>query len=94
MVSSGGMTKRLDRLAQAGLVERKLDPTDRRGTLIKLTRRGKATIDKAIEAHLTNEEQLLRSLTSAQRRTLDDLLRTLLADLESREASRLREVSD
>jgi DNA-binding MarR family transcriptional regulator len=94
MVSSGGMTKRLDRLAQAGLVERKLDPTDRRGTLIKLTRRGKATIDKAIEVHLTNEEQLLRSLTSAQRRTLDDLLRTLLADLESREASRLREVSD
>ena len=94
MVSSGGMTKRLDRLAQAGLVERKLDPKDRRGTLIKLTRRGKATIDKAIEAHLTNEEQLLRSLTSAQRSTLDDLLRTLLGDLESGEASGLREVSD
>ena len=33
MLSSGGMTKRLDRLAEAGLVERRPDPADRRGTL-------------------------------------------------------------
>ena len=94
MLSSGGMTKRLDRLAEAGLIERKDNPDDRRGTLIKLTRRGKATVDKAIEAHLANEEYLLRSLTSAQRRTLDELLRMLLIDLENRDASGLREVSD
>jgi DNA-binding MarR family transcriptional regulator len=94
MVSSGGMTKRLDRLAEAGLVERRLDPDDRRGTLIRLTRQGKATIDKAIEAHLANEEELLRSLSSAQRHTLDELLRELLADLETRRASGLREIPD
>lgn len=94
MISSGGMTKRLDRLAEAGLVERRLDPDDRRGTLIRLTRRGKATIDKAIEAHIANEEELLRSLSSAQRSTLDELLRELLADLETRRASGLREITD
>src|SRR5437899_1466716 len=44
MLSSGGMTKRLDRLVEAGLVERRPDPTDRRGTRVRLTRRGKATI--------------------------------------------------
>ena len=51
MLSSGGMTKRLDRLDEAGLVERRPDPSDRRGTLIRLTRRGKAIIDKAVETH-------------------------------------------
>ena len=35
MLSSGGMTKRLDRLAAAGLVERRPDPNDRRGILVR-----------------------------------------------------------
>ncbi len=82
MLSSGGMTKRLDRLVEAGLVERRPDPSDRRGTLVGLTRQGKAIVDKALEAHLANEERLLGSLTPAERRALDDLLRTLLTDLE------------
>jgi DNA-binding MarR family transcriptional regulator len=82
MLSSGGVTKRLDRLTDAGLVERRADPGDRRGTLVRLTRRGRATIDRAVEAHAAHEERLLRSLTPAQRDRLDALLRTLLADLE------------
>jgi len=82
MLSSGGMTKRLDRMAEAGLVERRPDPTDRRGTLVRLTRRGKPVIDRAIETHVANEERLLRSLSAADRRRLDDLLRSLLSDLE------------
>src|SRR6266536_2793684 len=72
MLSSGGMTKRLDRLVEAGLVERRPDPTDRRGTLVRLTRKGKMVIDKAVEAHVANEERLLRSLKPADRRTLDN----------------------
>lgn len=86
MLSSGGMTKRLDRLDEAGLVERRPDPTDRRGTLVRLTRRGKAVIDKAVETHALNEERLLDSLTPADRRALDDLLRKLLAGLERPES--------
>ena len=82
MLSSGGMTKRLDRMVEAGLVERRPDPGDRRGTLVGLTRRGKTVIDKAVDAHLSNEERLLRSLSSAERRNLDELLRALLGDLE------------
>src|SRR5262245_4069509 len=34
MISSGGMTNRLDRLEHAGLVERRPDPNDRRAKLI------------------------------------------------------------
>lgn len=82
MLSSGGMTKRLDRLAEAGLVERRPDPRDRRGTLVRLTASGKAVVDDAVETHLANEERLLQSLSAAQRRALDDVLRRLLSDLE------------
>jgi DNA-binding MarR family transcriptional regulator len=83
MLSSGGMTKRLDRIAAAGLIERHPDPNDRRGTLVALTEQGKATIDTAIETHVRNETELLKALTPADRRTLDHLLRTLLAAIES-----------
>jgi DNA-binding MarR family transcriptional regulator len=82
LVSSGGMTKRLDRLEEAGLVERSPDPGDRRGTRVRLTRAGKTVIDKMVDIHVANEERLLRALSAADRRTLDKLLRALLADLE------------
>ncbi len=84
MLSSGGMTKRLDRLADAGLVERRPDPADRRGVLVRLTPQGKAVIDKAVEDHVANEKHLLRSLSAADRRALDGLLRRLLSGLEAR----------
>ncbi|TML10199.1 MAG: MarR family transcriptional regulator [Actinobacteria bacterium] len=83
LLSSGGMTKRLDRLVEAGLVERRPDPDDRRGTLVRLTRQGKSTIDKALEAHVANEKRLVHSLTAADRRALNSLLRTLLVQVES-----------
>ena len=83
LLSSGGMTKRLDRLVQAGLVERRADPVDRRGVLVSLTRHGKEVVDSALDAHVANEERLLRPLSSGDRRTLDDLLRKLLVGLET-----------
>ena len=59
MISSGGMTDRLDRLERAGLVERRPDPKDRRGKLIALTDAGKRLIDETIGRHVANEERLL-----------------------------------
>jgi DNA-binding MarR family transcriptional regulator len=82
LLSSGGTTKRLDRLEAAGLVERRPDPGDRRGTLVRLTRKGKTLIDRAVARHIVNEEALLRVLTPAEQRSLDRLLRKLLAGLE------------
>jgi DNA-binding MarR family transcriptional regulator len=83
IVTSGGLTKRLDRMAEAGLVSRRPDPADRRGTLVRLTRKGRTTVDRALADHIANEAVLLSSLTSAEQRTLDRLLRRLLVDLES-----------
>ncbi len=78
ILSSGGMTKRLDRLERAGLVERLPDPADRRGRLVALTDRGLELVDAAVVDHLANEEGLLGALSASERRTLSDLLRKLL----------------
>lgn len=85
LLSSGGMTKRLDRMEEALLIERRPDPNDRRGTLVRLTRRGKRVIDRAVETHVGNEERLLGALTAAERHTLDGLLKNLLIQLEQAE---------
>jgi DNA-binding MarR family transcriptional regulator len=79
------MTKRLDRMEAAKLIERRPDPHDRRGTLVRLTRRGRSVIDRAVETHLGNEERLLGALTAAERRTLNGLLKQLLIQLEHAE---------
>ena len=75
MLSSAGITKRLDRLVGAGLVERRPDPADRRGTLVRLTPRGKTAVDKALTQHVANEARLLETLSPAQRKQLDGVLR-------------------
>jgi DNA-binding MarR family transcriptional regulator len=82
MVSSGGTTKRLDRLETRGLIHRDRDPADRRGTLVTLTDTGLATIDTVATEHVHNETRLLAPLTQSQRTTLTQLLRQLLLTLE------------
>ena len=82
MVTTGGMTKRLDRLEAGGLIRREPDPRDRRGKLIALTDDGRALIDRAVEAHVRNEQRLLAGLPAAKREQLATLLRELLLTLD------------
>jgi DNA-binding MarR family transcriptional regulator len=84
LLSSGGMTKRIDTMIDAGLVTRRRDPDDRRGVLVRLTAKGRSVIDRAVEVHAAGEEELLRALPAADRRTLDRVLSSLLASLEAR----------
>jgi DNA-binding MarR family transcriptional regulator len=77
MLTSSGTTKRLDKLEQAGLIARKPDPGDRRGTLISLTPEGRRLIDGLTPAHLDNERRILGGLTEAEQGRLADLLRKL-----------------
>jgi DNA-binding MarR family transcriptional regulator len=88
MVTTGGMTKRLDRLESLGLIRRQPDPNDRRGRLIALTDVGRALCDRAVEAHLENEERLLAELPVAKREQLAALLRELLIALDERAPTR------
>jgi DNA-binding MarR family transcriptional regulator len=81
MISSGGMTARLDRLERAGFIERQPDPGDRRGKLIALTAAGKRVIDETLSRHVANEQRILASLTQAEQERLNTLLKKLIAAL-------------
>lgn len=78
MLSSGAMTNRLDRLENAGYIERKPHPNDRRGTLVTLTNQGLEVIDLVVVAHIAHEQKILSSLTSDEQKVLADLLRKIL----------------
>ncbi len=83
MLSPAGMTNRLDRLEAAGHVERRMDPDDRRSYLVRLSKQGRSTIDRAVVAHVDNETRLLAPLTEREQRTLDSLLRKMLGQFET-----------
>jgi DNA-binding MarR family transcriptional regulator len=81
MLTSGAMTNRIDRLETAGLVVRRPDPNDRRGTLVRLTAKGKTLVDAATSMHVANEERLVSALGAREQQTLNELLRRLLVSL-------------
>jgi DNA-binding MarR family transcriptional regulator len=83
LVTSGTMTNRIDRLAQADLVRREPDPRDKRGVLVTLTDRGLARVDAALEDLLGREEALLAGLDDGERQQLADLMRILLAPFDN-----------
>ncbi len=74
MVTSGAVTKRVDRLAERGLVTRRVGERDARGRVIALTPSGRELIDRAFEAHMANEHRLLDSLGDIDRTRLARLL--------------------
>lgn len=79
MISSGSMTNRIDRLETAGLVERRPNPSDKRGTLVALTDAGLALINKAIVAHVENQRAILDGLNRDEQEALSTLLVKLLS---------------
>lgn len=85
MISSGSMTNRIDRLENAGLVERRPNPSDKRGTLVALTDAGVALIDKAIVAHVENQRAILDGLSQDEQVALSTLLAKLLSLQQSRD---------
>lgn len=82
MLSSAGVTSRIDRLERRGLVRRLPDPHDRRGVIIELTEEGLAVVDAAVAANTTSDRQLLERLDADELATLERLLRKLLSGLE------------
>ncbi len=82
MVTTGAMTKRVDRLEAAGLVERSASAVDGRGRVVRLTPAGTELIDEAFAAHMRNEQRLVAALAPGDRDQLERLLTTWLAATE------------
>ncbi|WP_026360786.1 MarR family winged helix-turn-helix transcriptional regulator [Amycolatopsis nigrescens] len=84
MVSPGAISQRVSRAERDGYVRRVPSAADGRGVLVELTEEGHALIERTVDDLLRHEEDLLSSLSGAQRGQLSDLLRVLLADLTRR----------
>jgi DNA-binding MarR family transcriptional regulator len=79
MLTTGGMTGRLDKLERAGLLRRSPDPHDRRGLHVTLTDAGLGLVDQAVAAGLAVQTEALSALDPRRAGQLADLLRDLLA---------------
>ncbi|RJG14009.1 MarR family transcriptional regulator [Pseudomonas cavernicola] len=82
MITSGTMTRQLQRLEAVGLVSRMPNPNDARSMLVQLTPAGLELIDRAVEAHVENEARILAPIKPADLAELDVRLSELLAVLE------------
>jgi DNA-binding MarR family transcriptional regulator len=90
IITSGGMTKRLNALAGRGLIRREPDPTDRRSSAVSLTREGKRLVEAILPEHVANEERLLGELNDRERVELARLLEALAISLGDEADGRLR----
>lgn len=83
MVSSGAITKRVDRCAARGWVSRRPSEEDGRSRVVALTESGRELIDRVFEAHMANEHRLVSVLNERQRDQLARLLRIWAVALDA-----------
>jgi DNA-binding MarR family transcriptional regulator len=81
-LSSGGVSKTIDRLESAELVRRMPDPNDGRGVLVALTARGRKLAAKIFDAGLAKYTQTIEGLSGPERRRLVESLGKLLDAFE------------
>lgn len=79
------ITKRLDRLGQAGLVERTVHERDKRGVLVALTARGEELVDEQFPRQIAHERAALVDLSEPERAELGRLLAVVLRRLDPRD---------
>jgi DNA-binding MarR family transcriptional regulator len=83
MLSSGGMTARLTRLEQDGLIRRLPDPSDRRGVIVELTPKGRKLIEAAAATRFEEAAESLPPLSGPERNALAGLLGRWLTAAEA-----------
>ena len=77
LVSSGGVTYLVDRLAQRGLVRRRPSPSDRRARYAELTEKGETLIRQIFPEHAARIEQAVAALSVTEQREAARLLKEL-----------------
>ena len=79
-LTTGGVTRLVDRMVDAGLVERSACPSDRRSIHVVLTPEGRNVLDRAIAAHIEGiDRHLMAHLSDKDRATLASALTKILA---------------
>lgn len=91
LVTSGAITKKVDRLAEMAYVERLPDPSHSGGFLVHLTKKGLQVVEQAIE-HLANHSVLapaMSQLSPEERKQGSAFVLRILSELERTEADPL-----
>ena len=73
-LTTGGITRLVDRMIRAGLVERRPCPTDRRVSFAGLTPAGRDKLDQAAAVHARDLRELFVAYSVEDRHRLDLLL--------------------
>ena len=81
-VTRAAMTSRLDRIAEAGLVTRTPDATDRRRIIVRPTPKGRRAWERHVAEAMKREAYVLRALSPTEKHRLNALLRKVLLSLE------------
>ena len=78
-LTTGGVTRLVDRMVDAGFVERQSCPSDRRSVHVVLTTEGRAMLEKAVAAHIEGiDRYLMDPLDAGDRAALEIALTKVL----------------
>lgn len=78
-LTTGGVTRLVDRMAEAGLVARENCPNDRRSVHVVLTPEGRSVLERAVAAHIEGiDRHLMSHLDDRDRAALEAVLSKLL----------------
>lgn len=83
LLSSAGMTGRLNRLERAGRVQRKPSEADGRVVLVELTAPGRELVDRLVHEDMDRQAVLLGRLSASEKRDAVRLLQKLLDGVEA-----------
>jgi DNA-binding MarR family transcriptional regulator len=87
LVNRSNVTGLIDRLEQAGWVERVADATDRRVNRVRLTADGKRILDHAEEAYTTSVNEIMSALSTGEHDRLCTVLERLRRQLRDTRTS-------
>jgi DNA-binding MarR family transcriptional regulator len=78
LFTSGGISNLIARVEKQGYVRRTIDPADKRGVRVELTRKGIDIANRAMVDHAAAERQLCAMLSPAEQGTLAALLSQMI----------------
>ncbi len=82
LTSAPGITKRIKRLVDSGLVERRVNPADARSALIHITPRAQSALLPILDSVWEFESNLLQGMTDLERDELAGKLKGLLRAID------------
>ncbi|ECJ0058037.1 MarR family transcriptional regulator, partial [Salmonella enterica] len=83
LISSGGLSNRINRLEEKKYIVRIPDPSDRRGVIVRITPEGRKLTLEAVVTHVAIEEALIQGLDIEDREQLAGLLKKLIKSQKS-----------